>query len=237
MKNLYSCLIILTFFTSCSTDSDAVQQNAIKTMANRTVNLLPGNNDNPYDEAGWLHNELFESYYASGNLPTSISGIANRIETIADANTGFKAIKTSTYHTVSAERVQYLLDHERTCVSDVISASSLTSPAKLSLSTFINSLVVVFDTETNCDVLYQFVVDYEKVILNDSLLTAKDKQIMLITTSIARHSAYLAKKKPKKNTDPDWIIFVGNVVAAADGAEYGSAEAVTMALVTGIAQN
>lgn len=237
MKTLYSCLIILTFFTSCSTDSDTAQQDAITTVTNRTVNLLPGNNANPYDEAGWLHNELFESYYASDNLPISISGIANRVEAIANANAGFNAIKTSTYHNVSETRVQYILDHKNTCVTDIISASSLTTKAKSSLGTFITSLVVVFDTETNCDVLYQFVADYEKEVLNDSLLTAKDKQIILTTTSIARHSAYLAKKKPKKNTDPDWTILVTNVVAAADGAEYGSAEAITMALTTGIAQN
>ena len=237
MKKIYSCLIILIFFTSCTTDSDTAQQDAITTVTNRTVNLLPGNNTNPYDEAGWLHNELFESYYASGNLPTSISGIANRVEAIADANAGFSAIKTSTYHVVSAERIQYLLDHKNTCINDVISASSLTVKAKLSLGTFINSLVVVFDTETNCDVLYKFVADYESGIINDSLLTVRDKQIMLITTSIARHSAYLAKKKPKKNTDPDWTVLVGNVVAATDGAEYGMAESVTEALVAGIAQN
>ena len=218
-------------------DNNAVQQGAIKTMENRTANVLPGNSNNPYDEAGWLHNELFESYYASGDLATSVSGIANRIEAIADANTGFKAIKTSTYHTVSVERVQYLLDHKNTCAADIISASSLTAKARLSLATFINSFVVVFDTETNCDVLYRFVVDYEKEVLNDSLLTAKDKQIILTTTSIARHSGYLAKKKPKKNTDPDWTILIVNIIGATDGAEYGSAESLVEGLVGGIAQN
>lgn len=237
MKILYSCLTILTFFTSCTIDNNAVQQGAIKTMKNRTVNVLPGNNNNPYDEAGWLHNELFESYYASGNLATSVSGIANRIEAIADVNTGFKAIKTSTYHTVSVERVQYLLDHKNTCVADIISASSLTAKARLSLTSFINSFAIVFDSETNCDVLYRFVVDYEKEVLNDSLITAKDKQIILTTTSIARHSGYLAKKKPKKNTDPDWTILIVNVIGATDGAEYGSAESLVEGLVGGIAQN
>lgn len=237
MKNLYSCLIILTFFASCNNDTDIVPQGETNN-ANRTTNeLLPINNYNPYDEAGQLHDELFETYYASENLPSSISEIANRVETIANNNIRFNGIKSSTYHAVSSERVQYILDHQSTCVTDVISASSMTAKAKLSLSTFINSLIVVFDTETNCDVLYQFVADYETIIINDSLLTSKDKQIMLTTTSIARHSAYLAKKKPKKNTDPDWTVLVTNVIAATDGAAYGMAESVTEALVTGIAQN
>lgn len=237
MKTLYSCLIILTFFTSCTTDSNSVQQGTIKTIANRTANVLPGNSNNPYDEAGWLHNELFESYYESGNKPTTLSGIISKVEALADANADFRALKTSAYQPVSVTRVQYLLDHKNTCAAEVISASSMTSRAKLSFSSFINSLVVVFDTETNCDVLYQFVVDYEKEILNDSLLTAKDKQIILTTTSVARHSAYLAKKKPKKNTDPDWTILIVNVIGAADGAAYGTAESLVEGLVGGIAQN
>ena len=238
MKNIYSCLLILTFFASCNNDLDTVKEGAATTIGHRTISeTLPLNTSNPYDYVGQLHDELFESYYASGNLPTSVSGIANRVEAIANENTQFNAIKSSTYHAVSSERLQYILDHKSTYLTDVITASSMTAKAKLSLSTFINSLVVVFDTETNCDVLYQFVADYETEIIGDPLLTEKDKQIMLTTTSIGRHSAYLAKKKPKKNTDPDWTILIVNVVAAADGAEFGKAEAITLALAAGIATN
>lgn len=54
---------------------------------------------------------------------------------------------------------------------------------------------------------------------------------------MARHSAYMARKKPKKNTDPDWTILVVNIVAAADGAENGMAKSVTEGLVGGITSN
>ena len=238
MKTYYSCLFILTFFISCDSNSEiATQGAASRAISNRNATELPGNIDNPYDEAGWIHNELFESYYASGSKPITVSGIVTSVEALADINTNFKTINTSTYHSVSSARVQYILEHKSTCVSDVISNSSLTSGAKLSLTTFINSLVATFETESNCDVLYNYVVAYEKKIINDSSLTTRDKQIILITTSIARHTAYLAKKKPKKNTDPDWTILVGNIIASADGAEYGTSESVIEGLVTGIAQN
>jgi len=238
MKTFYSCLFILTFFISCDSDSKSESKNTSDSaIANRIMTELPGNIDNPYDEVGWVHNELFESFYVSLSKPTTISGIVDRVETLANANANFKAIKTTNYHAVSVARVQYILDRKSTCVTDVISNSSLTLVAKLSLSTFINSLVATFETESNCDVLYNYVVAYEKNIINNSSLTGRDKQIILITTSVARHSAYLAKKRPKKNTDPDWTVLVGNVIAAADGAEYGMAEGVTEGLVTGIAQN
>lgn len=238
MKTLYSCLIILAFFISCDNASDITEAATTSSeLFSRTATELPGNAANPYDDAGWIHNEIFESYYESGNKPTTLSGIITKVETLADANTGFQSLKTTSYHPVSVTRIQYLLDHKNTCVAEVLSASSMSSRAKLSFSSFINSLDVVFDTETNCDVLYQFVVDYEKEILNDTLLTAKDKQIILTTTSIARHSAYLAKKKPKKNTDPDWTILIVNVIGAVDGAEFGTAESLVEGLVCGIATN
>ena len=122
-------------------------------------------------------------------------------------------------------------------MTDVVFNTSLTSGAKSSLIAFINSLMVTFQTESNCDVLYNYVVTYEKSIVNNPALTSRDKQIILITTSVARHTAYLAKKRPKKNTDPDWTVLIGHVAAAVDGAENGMAESITMGLATGIAQN
>jgi len=238
MKTIYTCVFILTFFISCDTASDlSLEQTTNKEQFHRIASELPRNAANPYDTAGWIHNALFESYYENTSNPKNLSAIISRVEALANTNANFISIKTSSYHPVSVERVQYLLDHSKTCVGDVISNSTLSAGAQLSFTTFINSLLTTFNGESTSDDLYQFVSEYEKGILNTTLLTARDKQIILITTSIARHSTYLAKKKPKKNTDPDWIIFVGNVIAAADGAEYGSAEAIVMGLVTGIAQN
>lgn len=238
MKTFYLCLFILTFFISCTSDSKITSQgHADKAISNRNATELPGNIENPYDEVGWVHNELFESYYASGSAPTTVAGIVAKVEALADANSNFRAIKTITYRSVSAERIQYILDHKATCVTDVISNSSLTADAKLSLTAFINSFLVTFQTESNCDVLYNYVATYEKGIVNNPTLTLRDKQIILITTSITRHTAYLAKKKPKKNTDPDWTVLIGHIVAAVDGAEYGLAESAIEGLVAGIAQN
>ena len=238
MKTFYSCLFILTFIISCDSDSEIASQRTVNSITtNRIVSELPGNIDNPYDEAGWVHNEIFESYYASGIKPTTISGIVDRVEILADANVNFKAIKTATYHNVSAARVQYILDNKSSCVKDVISNSSLTTGAKFSLTTFINSLVATFETESNCDVLYNYVAAYEKNIINDASFTARDKQIMLITTSVARHTAYLAKKRPKKNTDPDWTVLILHLAAVLDGADKGMAEGITEGLVVGIASN
>lgn len=238
MKTISSCLFILIFFISCDNDSNDATPNAVNSgMTSRIATELPGNAANPYDEAGWIHNELFETYYESSNKPTTVAGVISRVEALADSNSNFKVIKTASYHPVSAERIQYLLDHKTTCVSEVIANSTLSSSAQLSLSNFMVSLDEKFAVETSCDLLYNYVVAYEKTVLDNVIFTAKDKQLILTTTSIARHTVYLARKKPKKNTNPDWTILILHIAAAEDGAEYGIAESITEGLVAGILSN
>jgi hypothetical protein len=244
MKNIHSCTLIIAFFitmstgfVSCSSDNETTNSENVNVISAQRVTTLPGNDANPYDDVGWLYNELFDTYYTNENLGGTVSQIITKVQTIADGSKSFNSIKSSSYNDVSSVRVHYLLDHETTCVTDVISASSMTTVGKSSLTNFVNFFITFLSSENDCDVIYQEVVDYENEVLLNPSLTETDKRIILTTTSVARHSAYRATKKPKKNTDPDWTVLIGNIIASTEGAEYGSAEAATMALVTGIAQN
>ena len=238
MKTLSSCFFILTLCISCDNETpSSTPLSSTAIMGRNTVNELPGNSANPYDAAGWITNELFESYYENPIKPTSISSIISSVETLAAANTNFKAIATASYHTVSSERIQTLLNLKDDSISNVISNSSLSTAAKTSLITFITSFLDQFATESNGEVLYNSVVAYENTIAKSPTFTSNDKSILYLTTSIIRHSSYLAKKKPKKNTDPDWTILILHIAASADGAEYGMAESITEGLAAGIASN
>jgi len=253
MKKLYSLLSALAFFTcftsslalsSCSNDTtlsvndtSSVFTENQNELTHRAGDIMPANSDNPYDSAGRIHNELLETYYASENLPQSISAIANRVLFIANEHSEFEGMKSSSYHTVSAERIQYIISHSDTIVSEIVNGLEMTLQAKLSLESFINSMLLLADKEDSCEGQYEYVVAYETDILINPLFTERDKQIILTTTSITRHSTYRVNKRPKKNTDPDWGIFVGRIIGAAEGSAYDSATAITMALATGIAQN
>jgi hypothetical protein len=244
MKNIHSCTLIIAFFitistglVSCTSDNKTTRSENTNAIFAKLETTLPGNYANTYDEVGRLYNELFDTYYTNGDLGGTVSQIVNKVQTIADANESFNSIKSFPYHEVSSIRVQYLLDHETTCVTDVVSASSMTTAGKSSLTDFVNLFVTFISTESDCDAICQKVIDYENEVLLNSSLTQTDKRIILTTTSVARYSAYRVSKKPKKNTDPDWTVLIGNIIASTEGAEYGSAEAATMALVTGIAQN
>ncbi|MGC4041913.1 MAG: hypothetical protein QM710_14310 [Flavobacterium sp.] len=198
---------------------------------------LPENDTNPYDNAGRIYEELFDSYYDGSMLPQEVPHIIERVTTIASANSSFASLSTNGFGTLSSERMQHFATQGNACIPEVLNRSSLTQNAKASFSGFIYSFISLYGTESDVTLLYNAVVKYENSVINTILLTENDKRIILTTTSIVRYSAYRTKKKPKKNTDPDWIIFVGNIVGGADGAEENMCKAIAEALATGIISN
>ena len=124
-----------------------------------------------------------------------------------------------------------------TCSSEIISNSLDTEVAKNSLSNFITTVLSLCETEDDYGVIYDYIVAYEATVLKSTSFTERDKQVVLTTTSVARHAAYYRKKRPKKNKDPEWDLMVGNIIAATDGASTGIQESVMRALIVGIAQN
>ncbi len=237
MKNIYSCLIILTFFASC-TDNENSAQEITSALNNKGVSdTLPANNANPYDNAGRIYDELFDAYYDGTNRLKEVQSVIMQVETIANSNSSFININNSGYQSLSKERVQYLADRNFSDIVSIIGASNLSSNAKTSFGNFLISITALYDSESDASKMYSAVVSYEGTVIDSHLLTDNDKRVILTTTSIARYTSYRAKKKPKKNTDPDWIIFIGHVVGTEDGAEENSAKAIVEGLVTGIVSN
>ncbi len=252
MKKVNSCQSIFIFlnflacsiaFVSCSKDNFIAEdsttsiQKVQNTTSLRMGDIMPINSDNPYDSVGSIHNELFETYFELQNQPQTLASIVNRVDSIANTHNDFVSIKSTDYHAVSLSRIQYLIAANDTIVFEVINGTNMTVPAKESLNSFVNSLLSLLDKEDNCDVFYDFVVNYEATIINNPLFVERDKRIILTASSIVRHITYRAMKRPKKNTDPDWDLLIGNIMGSIDGAICNEAEAITKALVAGIAQN
>lgn len=246
MKFYYLCLTIIPFFISCSDSSNlellartgtTTKAVSLNQHANRGFEDLPTNIANPYDIAGQLHNELYEAYYAADSLSTGVEGISSRISQIAKENSSFVSLAGPNYSFLSNNRIVCILATIDTCTEAVMAASLMTAQAQTSLSTFISSLLVLCESETDYGIIYQFVVAYEDSILTNSTLNARDMKIILTTTSIARHSVYERKKRPKKNTDPEWDLMVGNIVAGTDGSTESLEKAIMMSVIAGIAEN
>lgn len=241
MKSYYLCLFLLPLFISCSNSSDSVSLDSTNDVVHRydqLIDTIPINNANPYDLAGQIHNELLFSYYYENTLPLTLTGIINTSTSIANTTPSFiQLIQARPYLFNASGRVAYIISHLDSCQSEIINASLETESGKTSLRNFIRSLLSLCETEDDFAVIYKYVIAYEDGVLNDKMLTDKDKKVILTTTSIARHSAYARKKKPKKNNDPEWLLMVGNIMAATEGATESTEEAVMRSLITGIVEN
>ncbi|MEC4004847.1 hypothetical protein OX283_009290 [Flavobacterium sp. SUN052] len=205
--------------------------------AAKSLDILPANSANPFDYVGLLHNQLLETYYSGVSLPKTLTGISNSVVSIANATSAFTSLSGGTYTFTSLERVQYIALHSQDCLDSVVVSSLSSSGARISMTNFINSYLSLCNSENDYSVIYDFIVAYESAALSDTTLSLSDRKVILITTSVARYSSYERKKRPKKNTDPEWGLLVTNIIATLDGANESVAKALTMGLVSGIYEN
>ncbi|TBX68340.1 hypothetical protein EZL74_08495 [Flavobacterium silvisoli] len=199
---------------------------------------MPANSANPYDEAGRVYYELIRSYYSESYQPLSYSGIIGTLTTLANAQPSFLALTTQKPYVFAAEeRSAYLVSQSGNCLDEVIATSLSSADARSSLKQFVTTLMDLSSTEEEYSGLYEFIATYEDAVLADGQLSGYEQNVILTATSIARYTVYAKKKKPKKNTDPDWTLLIGNITAAIDGAAVGIDEAVMRAAVVGIVEN
>ena len=95
----------------------------------------------------------------------------------------------------------------------------MTAAAKLSLIDFIHSFLLLFKQEDGYALLYDFVVQYERSVLTDPIFTETDKQIILTTTSFARHSTYETITESTAIIDPDWRKLVTHLIGDSETIE------------------
>lgn len=236
MKIFYLPFAMILFF-SCTTDHE--QQNIPEISRQDGSHFKeshPARNiANPYDHSGLLFDELFSDYYLADTLPSSTVDIVDRINRIAGENGTFQSLKSIDYTAPTAASTTSSLACGLNCVADFIANSSLSMKGRLELATFINSVVPLANNNGNYQDVHSFIVAFEDTTLNDPLLTLMDKEVLLITSSISRFSAYRTTKKPKKKEDPEWDLLVTHLTAGASGAELNVCAASARALATGIA--
>jgi hypothetical protein len=229
-------MTLLTIFTACEPDdtSPAYQPRATVPHNVARAVVYPENQANPYDIAGQLHNDITEAYLNSVPITTTTANTIAAVEAIANANPAFLSVKPGSYVSPTAARIDYITGNEVTAASQIIANAALSQKAKLSLSDFIDTLMDYREANVPYETIYQYIIAYETMVVNDTLLTANDKKIMLTTSSISRYGFYLRKKRPR---DRDWDISWGNIVAGIEGIGEDMAKAIVMSAATGIVHN
>jgi len=195
----------------------------------------PENAANPFDDAGKLHNELLEAYCLLPNR--SESHVVAGVDSLAQLNVTFNGLLEKPFQGTDASRVGAIAGSGFIDLELAVAASAMSAYGKASLVSFADDLMLLYGTEDDFDAVHAFIISYEMSVLGDAALTVVDKKTILVTASITRYAAYASKKKPKKNTDPEWDLMVGHIIASVDGAGTGVADAVLMALSVGIVEN
>jgi hypothetical protein len=240
MKKFSKSLVVLTLLiTSCTTDTietvestdSNVSINKTKRTARLESNLTPENPANVYDSAGKLHNDILDIYLAGNYQYTTIAEINQQIEAITAANSNLILLNSQTNQPANLVEMQEIIDSPQAKLDEVISNSTMTNAAKISLSNFMND-VLLWKNNPYEDT-YQLIVSYESSVIANTQFTCEDKRIILTTSSITRYSIYYEEERK----DKDWGASVGNRVGGISGAIDNSSTAVNSSLVIGIMIN
>lgn len=240
MKKVFICFLALILSSACSSDDRAfiaAPEASTALYFEREGDTLPNNSENPYDSLGQLQYELFSSFYETAAATTDLDSVIHSVELLVFSSQRFVPLQRPTYEPLTAARIQDVLTtplHMET----TLAASGMTSTAQAMLTDFIAASVDYCDASYDFEAVYSLITAYEAAVLADSSLTVQDREILLVTSSVIRHSIYTKKKKrPKKNTDPEWDLMVGTFRGAVDGAVHDPAHAVLFSVVAGIWEN
>ncbi|WP_199117782.1 hypothetical protein [Pedobacter sp. ASV28] len=224
--------------TTLSAQHDLSLSSKIELSNSAIVAVDPARNpNNPFDEVGKVHDQLFEAYFAMTTHDKSIAGIAAEVESLAAASHAFSGIRGASTSRNTAAKLQSLVGTETTAVSDAINKSSLSQYAKSSLQNFCDKIVVLYPSVDEFDPLFTFIANYESQLAGDSKLTPVEREKILTVTSITRYSTYKGKKKPKKNNDSDWDMMGFGLAGSIDGIEKNPAESIITAFSAKVLQN
>lgn len=220
MKKIYLCLntlICLSFlFTldSCSTDASYVStdtprsadaNNKINYYNSRKGDIMPANSENPYDSAGRIPTELYDTYAAENSIVASDGSIIH-------APIAVNSLRGTHFDPILSGKVTFINSDNRTNLFEVIATSNMSSTGKFILSDFIRSFQFLSKKEDRFVLLYDFVVKFERGILTNTLLTEIDKKIILTSSSIVRYSTYAVREESVDAIDPDWTKLIAHII-------------------------
>jgi hypothetical protein len=239
MKNtiLYRLIIISLLVISCqdsTLETDVVHFN--QSQYNRLKDY-PANSLNPHDTLGLAFYRLYDAYYSSLHEPVSIEAVVDTLYTLALQDSVFMQIAEPNYVYDAITETSTLFNCTSICLDSYISNHFSSSTTQEELSDFIFDYMLLCQSMYDYEDVHDYITTYEDSIFQDSLLLSIEKRKLLVLTSIARYAAYAKKKKPKKNTDPEWTLLVLSLFGTLDGMERSDADAVFESLVLGIMDN
>lgn len=204
MKNLFVCSNLLFLLISCSTDSDTAvfDKNKISTTV-LSDTIIPENQANPFDYKGKQYYDALSKFQELNKIPNSINDVTEQIKFIT-AQFENVNIGNANIIPVTDEVVESIMDDPENRMIKIVQNSKLGSAAKISLIAFLQDLISKRELEFT--VTYDFIVNYEDIVISNSTWSQGDREAVLTVTSISRHLLYSEFDRK----DRDWEKSAGN---------------------------
>jgi hypothetical protein len=217
MKKIQLLAMVIPLFFACAPDSPVTTvpvPSYLKTSLQESSNPV-----NPYDYAGALRNRILGR--ALSELPKGLSEseLLIAVKEIAETDSEFQSLKTSSFTPLSLDGLQGFLQ-STSSISQSVNTLPLSQKAKEDYTAFSGGLLSLKDGDFES--IHNYIIGFESGIINSTSYSQQDKRILLTATAIERYSNHY-RKKPK---DKDWDLLIGNIMAGAEGATYDTATAV-----------
>lgn len=237
MKRLLFCLFFSYLFLSCQFDESIGTSVSSASHVLSKVVIDPSHSANPYDSTGQVFSSLYDLYYDKSLTIGTLDSLRSEVEMIAFETPLFDFYQ-SDYVSPSISRLDSLVCHPHASFDVLLLSSSTSTTLKSDFSAFLEQAVQRAENETlSYSSFHAYCVDFEESILEDNTLSLYEQRVILTTCSVFRYSTFAKKKRPKKNTDPEWDLMVGNFTAAFAGALHNNGSSAVYALMVGIYSN
>jgi hypothetical protein len=199
----------MLLFTAAACSSDMADQNPVagKTAAQKKLLISEAaNTSNPYDHSGVSYLSLLDSYDNYIPKPGNSTALASVLEEIG-ADLGF----LNGYVTEPVSSIEALQQLSSADLAAALTQSGLSSQAQNLLLGCINGLQYLKNQDAAYEEAYSYLVSYEAAV-EQSVLSAAEKEILLSTLSIVRFDIYNSSARKKK--DRDWDLSVATTYGA-----------------------
>jgi len=166
---------------------------AVVLVSVNTWAQVPTNNNNPYDYVGKIHNQIVEEFLNkhSGN-DLSTEEVFNITAEIAKNNPeiksrGFK-IEKADYRAFEEAVSDFSND-----LKNIVGKMNVSNKGKTRIQTLFNYFITIGTkpTKPTYSEIHNYVIQFEREVIDDASLSEKDKMVILCGTSTARYSSKL----------------------------------------------
>lgn len=230
---VFASTLFLFLLAGCSPEELSMKDSADTSNHYRKMRTQePFNPANANDHVGVVYGELLDAYYLLPPANLNLQQIIDQGEVLSALNSGFLSLSGHLpYDPLDVQDVQPYLMVDEDAFEDVLSPL-YSETAVTYLYGISTSLASLKNSNLPYKDVYSYLVSIESAISADPQLTIQERDALLTTASIVRHSLHNDKKRKRRDRDWEWM--TSNFAATANAAMDSQQQAVMMSFATDV---